>query len=234
VWAAGDPPGPVRTPDPGADRTAGGIAAADRTAGGIPAAGPDGSRAAGRDGPRAAGRDGPRAAGRDGPPATEPGPPPRCERQFADVATFRTALASAPTGTICLLGSAARPAAARAVRFALGQIGTPYRWAGNGPADGGYDCSGLTSASYARAGVRLPRTAQAQYNAGPRLPAGRRILPGDLVFFGSGPRSVTHVGVAVSSMMMINAPQSGETVKIAPIRRRDFVGASRPAPLDLR
>jgi cell wall-associated NlpC family hydrolase len=154
-----------------------------------------------------------------------------CQRAYADVPAFRAALRQGFAGTICLLGSAARPAATTAVRFALGAIGTPYVWAGDGPADGGYDCSGLTSASYASAGVRLPRTAQSQFNAGPRLSPGRRILPGDLVFFGRGTDRVTHVGIAVSATEMINAPQPGERVRIGAIQRRDFVGATRPAPL---
>jgi hypothetical protein len=158
---------------------------------------------------------------------------PTCGRAYGDAAAFRAALHRGRARTICLLGSAARPAAANAVRFAHAAIGAPYVWAGDGPADGGYDCSGLTSASYASAGVRLPRTAQSQYNAGPRLSSGRPILPGDLVFFGRGPHRVTHVGIAVSATQMINAPQPGERVKIGPIQRRDFVGATRPAPLAL-
>ncbi|MFD0328249.1 C40 family peptidase [Streptacidiphilus monticola] len=61
-----------------------------------------------------------------------------------------------------------------------------------------FDCSGLTQAAYAAAGIHLPRTAQEQYDRGPLLPAGRPIQPGDLVFFGTSTRHITHVGIAVS------------------------------------
>ena len=84
-------------------------------------------------------------------------------------------------------------AAAVAVRAATSQLGTPYLWGGDGP--GGFDCSGLVQWAYARAGVLLPRVAQDQYDAGPAVPNGSPLRPGDLVFFGAGPRRVTHVQI---------------------------------------
>jgi cell wall-associated NlpC family hydrolase len=94
---------------------------------------------------------------------------------------------------------------------------------------GGFDCSGLTKAAYAAAGIQIPRKAQWQYDAGPRVPAGQPILPGDLVFFGTGPNAVTHVGIAVSSSHMINAPHRGAVVRIEPIWRSNLVGVTRLA-----
>jgi hypothetical protein len=134
---------------------------------------------------------------------------------------------SGPDDIVCVRGPQTRPAALSAVAFARSQLGEPYRWGGNSRADGGFDCSGLTSASYASAGVPIPRTAQAQYNAGHHVPA-QQIRAGDLVFFGSGPRGVRHVGMAISPTQMINAPDEGQVVSIGPIQRHDFVGATRP------
>jgi cell wall-associated NlpC family hydrolase len=127
-----------------------------------------------------------------------------------------------------------------AIDFACGQRGLPYVWGGNGPeltelpngqtqVSGGFDCSGLTKAAYAAAGIEIPRTAQTQYNAGPRVPAGQPVLQGDLVFFGSGPRAVTHVGIAVSAEEMVDAPDRGLVVRVERIWRSNFVGATRPA-----
>jgi cell wall-associated NlpC family hydrolase len=152
-----------------------------------------------------------------------------CTREITDLAELHAAMVSSgPDEIICVRGPLTMPAASAAVAFARSQLGEPYRWGGNSRADGGFDCSGLTSAAYASAGVPIPRTAQAQYNAGPRLSADQPIKAGDLVFFGGGPRSVGHVGLAVSSTAMINAPDVGQAVTVGPIRRRDFVGASRP------
>jgi len=158
----------------------------------------------------------------------EPGPVV-CTWEITDLVQLHAAMVnSGPDEIICVRGPQTLPPARAAVAFARSQLGQPYRWAGNGAADGGFDCSGLTSASYAAAGIPIPRTAQAQFNAGPRLPPDQQIQPGDLVFFGSGPAGVGHVGLAISSSKMINAPDLGQVVTIGPIRRRDFVGATRP------
>jgi cell wall-associated NlpC family hydrolase len=114
-----------------------------------------------------------------------------------------------------------------AVAFAHAQLGKPYVWGGNG--NPGFDCSGLTKAAYAAVGIAIPRTAQTQYNHGPRLPAGAELQPGDLFFFGS-PRRIHHVGMSLGGTLMINAPTFGQTVRIQDYRNfRNYAGASRPA-----
>jgi cell wall-associated NlpC family hydrolase len=114
-----------------------------------------------------------------------------------------------------------------AVAFARGQLGKPYVWGGNGHP--GFDCSGLTKAAYAAVGIAIPRTAQTQYNHGPRLPAGAELEPGDLLFFGT-PRNIHHVGMSLGGTLMINAPTFGQTVRIQDYRNfRNYAGASRPA-----
>jgi len=125
-----------------------------------------------------------------------------------------------------------------AVLYAQGQVGLPYLWGGDGPqltelpggqvrVTGGFDCSGLTRAAYAAAGIELPRTAQQQYDAGPLVPAGSSPQPGDLVFFGTGPDDVTHVGIAISATHMIDAPHKGAVVRVEPIWT-NLVGMTRP------
>jgi cell wall-associated NlpC family hydrolase len=118
-------------------------------------------------------------------------------------------------------------AAASAVAYALAQLGTPYLWGGDGP--GGFDCSGLTQAAYAAAGLALPRTAQAQYDAGPAVPAGEPLEPGDLVFFGADTSAVEHVGILVNASEMVDAPHSGAVVRIESFAWPDYLGATRPS-----
>lgn len=123
-----------------------------------------------------------------------------------------------------------------AAGFALAQVGTPYRWGAELPGYG-FDCSGLAQAAWAAAGVRVPRVAQAQYDAGPLVAPGVALLPGDLVFFGAGDGSVSHVGVVVGSGLMVDAPHAGSTVRVEPFRATIgaswgsdvYVGAVRPS-----
>jgi cell wall-associated NlpC family hydrolase len=112
-----------------------------------------------------------------------------------------------------------------AVQFACAQLGKPYVWGGNG--DPGFDCSGLTKAAYATAGITLPRVAQDQFNAGPVV-SGQPLLPGDLLFFGASASTVTHVGIALSSTEMINSPDVGLPVRVDHINGH-LVGVTRPA-----
>jgi cell wall-associated NlpC family hydrolase len=70
--------------------------------------------------------------------------------------------------------------------------------------------------------------AQSQFDAGPPVPAGSTILPGDLVFFGSGPAGVDHVGLYVGGGEMIDAPHTGALVRLDRAGQSDLVGATRP------
>lgn len=115
-----------------------------------------------------------------------------------------------------------------AVTFACGQHGQPYVWGGNGPRDGGFDCSGLTRAAYLAAGIDLPRTAQEQYNRGPLLPAGTPLEPGDLIFYGT-PGNIHHVALYIGHNRIVHAPDAGQRVQISSMTSiPDLAGASRP------
>lgn len=115
---------------------------------------------------------------------------------------------------------------ATALAFAAAQMGVPYLWGGTG--DGGYDCSGLVQAAYKSAGIALPRVAQTQFDAGPDVPAGKPVEPGDLVFFGTSTTSVEHVGIYVGDGEMIDAPYTGTVVRLDTAGMPDLVGATRP------
>lgn len=109
-------------------------------------------------------------------------------------------------------------------------LGTPYRFGGNGPA--GLDCSGLVAMAYRAAGIRVPRTADAQYR---QLPGVRRARPGDLLFFDTAGRGkASHVGIYRGNGQMIHAPGRGRRVETTTIEiaywQQRFLGAAGPAP----
>lgn len=94
---------------------------------------------------------------------------------------------------------AASSGAAAAVAYARAQVGKPYIMGATGP--DAFDCSGLTSAAWSRAGVGIPRTSQEQASAGVEVSLAN-IQPGDLVIFYPG---ATHVGIYVGGGMLVDA-----------------------------
>jgi cell wall-associated NlpC family hydrolase len=123
------------------------------------------------------------------------------------------------------------PAAAKAVRYALGQLGEPYVWGGDTPAEG-FDCSGLTQAAYSAADIALPRTSGAQWQVLPHVPASA-LRPGDLVFFNPGefkPGLPGHVGIYIGHGQFIDAPHGGAVVRVDTLADYSpLFGAARPA-----
>ena len=173
----------------------------------------------------------------DAAPATEVAAPAPATEAAAEPATAAGtgAIASVPAAQLrqaAFTTDAPDARAVVAIRTALAQIGLPYVWGGNGPTNGdaGFDCSGLTTFSYGSAGVPLPRTAHTQYNAGPHVPDGAPLQPGDLVFYGTTAR-VRHVGMYLGAGRMVNAPTFGRPVQVAFYRYRgdNYLGATRPA-----
>jgi cell wall-associated NlpC family hydrolase len=150
-------------------------------------------------------------------PAPQAAAPARASRDRAAVpAAAPAAAAAAPT-----YSGPASGRAAIAVQEAYARLGTPYQWAASGP--NRFDCSGLTSWVWRKAGVSLPHSSRAQY-AGGRKVSRAEIQPGDLVFHGS---PIHHVGIYVGDGNMISAPRTGDVVKIQAAFRSDFVGAVR-------
>ncbi|WP_262283381.1 C40 family peptidase [Micromonospora sp. MA102] len=134
-------------------------------------------------------------------------------------------------------GRVADPRALAAVRYALAQLGDPYLWAAEGPDR--FDCSGLMLASYQAAGYHgLPRVSRDQYYATrSRTVDPNALLPGDLLFFASGSSwtSIHHVTMYIGNGKMVEAPRTGDVVKISVVRWSRLYAATRvigavPAP----
>ena len=96
--------------------------------------------------------------------------------------------------------------------YAMGLVGTPYRYGGNTP-DSGFDCSGLIAHVYrARAGLQAPRTVAQLQSWGQSVP-NHRIRTGDLVLF--SPRNeATHAGIFVGNGRFVHAPSTGGVVRL--------------------
>ncbi len=128
-------------------------------------------------------------------------------------------------------GAAAGPRALAAVSEARKQLGTPYHWGGSSPQTG-FDCSGLMQWAYAKAGIQIPRTSEMQILAGNGTPVARdKLEPGDLVFFRDSGGDVHHVGMSLGGDRFLQAPHTGDVVKISSLREpyyaQQYTGARR-------
>ncbi|MGV9824930.1 MULTISPECIES: NlpC/P60 family protein [unclassified Gordonia (in: high G+C Gram-positive bacteria)] len=120
------------------------------------------------------------------------------------------------------------------VNRALAQLNVPYAWGGgdaNGPTQGirdggvadsygdynkiGFDCSGLMVYAFAGVGIQLPHYTGYQYTSGPQVPLSQ-MQRGDMIFY--GPNASEHVALYLGDNKMVEAPQSGDVVKVSPLR----------------
>ncbi len=112
------------------------------------------------------------------------------------------------------------------IKRAQSQLGVPYSWGGgnaDGPSRGidegagtvGLDCSGLILYAFAGAGIKLPHYSGSQYNMGRKIPSSQ-MRRGDVIFY--GPDGTQHVTLYLGNNQMIEAPYTGATVRVAPVR----------------
>lgn len=146
------------------------------------------------------------------------------------------------------------PRAETVINRALAQLGVTYAWGGgdaDGPTQGirdggvadahsdytkvGFDCSGLTLYAYAGIGVAVPHQTQAIWAAFPHLTDRATLKPGDLLLYSDNgaANGIHHVGIYLGQDRMVEAPQSGDVVKISDAiwdgqRGTEFIGAVRP------
>jgi cell wall-associated NlpC family hydrolase len=119
-----------------------------------------------------------------------------------------------------------RQASEYVIRRGLSQLGVPYSWGGGtaaGPGKGidsgsgtvGFDCSGLVLYSFAGVGIKLPHYSGSQYNLGRKIPSSQ-MRRGDVIFYGPG--GSQHVTLYLGQGQMLEAPDVGLKVRVAPVR----------------
>ncbi|MFD7130562.1 C40 family peptidase [Streptomyces sp. NPDC059894] len=106
-----------------------------------------------------------------------------------------------------------------AIRWALGQLGTPYQWGGTckdshgTDAMGRCDCSSLMQQAYKASGVTLTRTTYTQVKEGKAVSVDA-LEPGDLLFTGGTAAVPEHVGMFIGQGLIVHAPHTGDVVRI--------------------
>ena len=114
------------------------------------------------------------------------------------------------------------------VRTAYAYRGVPYHFGGS--SRNGFDCSGFTSYVYGKRGVHLPHSAAEQFGRGQKVHAGH-LQPGDLVFFHTTRRGVSHVGIYAGNGKFVHASSGGGSVRVDSLQsgyyQKRLVGARR-------
>ncbi len=127
-------------------------------------------------------------------------------------------------------GQSARKASNNPVLLTARQmIGINYSYGGHSP-DTGFDCSGLVYYAHRANGIDVPRTARALYDFS--QPVDRdELRPGDLMFFRTSGKRVSHVGFYMGPGRLLHAPSTGKQVTVADYRttywRARYAGAGR-------
>jgi cell wall-associated NlpC family hydrolase len=128
------------------------------------------------------------------------------------------------------------PQVVTAIGWALAQLGTPYSYGGDctaphsGDSSHECDCSSLVMGAYRAAGLSLPRVTGDQVRAGTPVAGLALARPGDLIFIPGSGGSMTnpeHVALYLGSGLIVQAPHTGDMVKISAAWGADQIAAIR-------
>lgn len=116
------------------------------------------------------------------------------------------------------------------IERAKGLLGIPYKFAGSSP-ETGFDCSGLIRFVFREVlGINLPGRAEDIGRGGEKL-SDALLSPGDLVFFNTLNRPLSHVGIYLGNRLFLHSPSTGGVVRIEsmtlPYWSKRYQGARR-------
>ncbi len=112
------------------------------------------------------------------------------------------------------------------VRTALAYRGARYVRGGTGLR--GFDCSGFTRCIYKKYGVNLPHSSRSQAACGAPV-SSDQLKPGDLVFFATSRRGISHVGLYIGNRQFIHASTPRRGVMISSLDQKYYASRYRGA-----
>ncbi len=123
----------------------------------------------------------------------------------------------------------AEPMRQRLVKAGFEWIGVRYRRSG-GSEKSGFDCSGLVKTLFSKFNIELPRSSREQFKQGNKIDKDK-LEAGDLVFFSSGGKLPTHVGIYIGNGQFLHAARKARKVIISDLNKlwyaARYLGARR-------
>jgi cell wall-associated NlpC family hydrolase len=116
----------------------------------------------------------------------------------------------------------------RLVEAGSQMLGVRYRFGGSGKS--GIDCSGLVKNLFSKFNIDLPRSSREQYRHG-EIVDRNELEVGDLVFFSSGGKTPTHVGIYIGNNQFLHAARKARQVIVSDLNKfwysMRYLGARR-------
>jgi len=119
--------------------------------------------------------------------------------------------------------SAATEEALSLIDFGKDYIGTPYRFGATAGKTSAFDCSSYVQYVFDQAGISLPRTSSSQASKGEKVDKAF-LSVGDLLFFNTGGKGISHVGIYAGDGKMLHA-SSSQGVAISSINSKYWTKA---------
>ena len=109
--------------------------------------------------------------------------------------------------------------------YALQFVGNPYVWGGTSLTKGA-DCSGFVLSVYKNYGHKLSHSSRVQINEGTEI-SYKDAQPGDLLFYGSSRKNITHVAIYIGGGQIVHASDEKTGIIVSNAYYRTPVGACR-------
>ena len=122
-----------------------------------------------------------------------------------------------------------QPRRLQLVQAGFNLLGVRYKYSGTSEKNG-FDCSGLVKSLFSKFDIDLPRSSREQFKQGEKV--GRdELQAGDLVFFSSGGKQVTHVGIYIGDNKFLHAARKARQVIVSDLNKiwynMRYLGARR-------
>jgi peptidoglycan endopeptidase LytE len=117
----------------------------------------------------------------------------------------------------------------RLVEAGFQMLGIRYRFSGTSEITG-LDCSALVKNLFSKVNIAVPRSSREQFKTGEKIDRGN-LEAGDLVFFSSGGKTPTHVGIYIGNNQFIHAARKAKQVIVSDLNKlwysTRYLGARR-------